>query len=338
MSWRAQANFHPPGRHPPHFFRMRKKCEKHHKPACSGEIEDDTAGPWTGRKFWGPLPGSAICSKNAAELCPRCKPWRSPRKRRRGTGLSTICSAVKEYCSGRKPERPPPVPLPPTAGMSTFCSIICCSKDQDTTVGTSTSCSTSCGSRTAVRKETSSGTIMGTSITCSGSGESARKKRRSTSGNCTTICGAGSSRVRKGAKSTICCTVRRCTRACGPDTANSRSSRDPAAGTSSTSREKYSVPAAWGVGCSGTWPCSAARSHPPALAIVGLRRAEWCVYAARAMRTVCCTRLYHERSRRSLLRCAAPSTGCQLDLAMTRGNTCKKETQTCLSLLLLLLF
>ena len=47
-----------------------------------------------------------------------------------------------------------------------------------------------------------------------------------------------------------------------------RSGRDPAAGTSSTSREKYTAPAAWGVGCSGTWPCSAARSHYPALSIL----------------------------------------------------------------------
>ena len=49
-----------------------------------------------------------------------------------------------------------------------------------------------------------------------------------------------------------------------------RSGRDPAASTSSTSREKYSVPAAWGVGCSGAWPCGTARSHLPALAIVCL--------------------------------------------------------------------
>ena len=38
-------------------------------------------------------------------------------------------------------------------------------------------------------------------------------------------------------------------RSCGPDTANSRSGREPAAGTSSTSKEKYSVPAARGGGC-----------------------------------------------------------------------------------------
>ena len=81
-----------------------------------------------------------------------------------------------------------------------------------------------------------------TSITSSGSGESARKNW-STSGSCSTICGAGSSRVGKGAMSTICCMVRRCTRSCGPDTANSRSGRDPPG--SSSWRLKSS---GWGVG------------------------------------------------------------------------------------------
>ena len=52
-------------------------------------------------------------------------------------------------------------------------------------VGTSTSCSTSCGSRTEVRRGTSTGKILGTSIACSGSGEKARKKWR-VSGNCST--------------------------------------------------------------------------------------------------------------------------------------------------------
>ena len=49
-----------------------------------------------------------------------------------------------------------------------------------------------------------------------------------------------------GTRSTICSTVRRKTRSCEPGTADSRSGRDLAAGTSSTSKEKYSVPAAWG--------------------------------------------------------------------------------------------
>ena len=44
--------------------------------------------------------------------------------------------------------------------------------------------------------------------------------------------------------------------------------RNQAAGTSSTSREKYSVPAAWSVGSSGTWPCTSFRTHPRALSIL----------------------------------------------------------------------
>ena len=59
--------------------------------------------------------------------------------------MSTICSAVMEQCChGRNPERPPPAPLPPTAGKSTFCSAIRCSEEKDTIVGTSTSCSAVC--------------------------------------------------------------------------------------------------------------------------------------------------------------------------------------------------
>ena len=52
--------------------------------------------------------------------------------------------------------------------MSTFCFVISCSKDQDTIVGTSTSCSASCVSRTRARIGTSSDKILGTSITLLG--------------------------------------------------------------------------------------------------------------------------------------------------------------------------
>ena len=86
------------------------------------------------------------------------------------------------------------------------------------------------------RQEESGSRILGTSTTES------------------TIC-SGSEVWRRGdnqhAVETICSTVRRRTRCCEPDTADSRSGRDPAAGTSSTSREKYLVPAAWGVGVFG---------------------------------------------------------------------------------------
>ena len=40
-----------------------------------------------------------------------------------------------------------------------------------------------------------------------------------------------------------------------------------------------------GVGCSGTWPCSAARSHLPELSILGPREV-WCLYSDRAIATL----------------------------------------------------
>ena len=77
----------------------------------------------------------------------------------------------------------------------------------------------------------------------------------STSTTESTIC--GSELWRRGTtdtQSTICSTVRRKTRSCGPDTADSRSGRDPAAGTSSTSRESTQcLPPGEGV-APGTWP------------------------------------------------------------------------------------
>ena len=98
--------------------------------------------------------------------------------------------------------------------MLTFCFVISCSKDQDTIVGSSTSCSANCVSRTAVRMVTSSSKILGTSITCSGTGRSVSKKRM-TSCSCSTICGTGSSRRgTRGTASTFCSMVRRRTRSC----------------------------------------------------------------------------------------------------------------------------
>ena len=140
-------------------------------------------------------------------------------------------------------------------------------------------------------------------------------KNRSTSGSCSTNCGTGASRIctigEQQTKSTKCFKVCRWTRPCGRGSARTLG-RNPAAGTSSTSREKYSVPAAWGLGSSGTWPCSTARSHSPALAIVCLRGAVWCVYPARAWAIDCCSCRQAARSRRPLRRRAAPVTGCQL--------------------------
>ena len=45
--------------------------------------------------------------------------------------------------------------------MSTFCSIIRCNEENDTIVGTSTSCSASCGSGTKVRRGMTSRLILG---------------------------------------------------------------------------------------------------------------------------------------------------------------------------------
>ena len=149
-------------------------------------------------------------------------------------------------------------------------------------MGTSTNCSTTCGSGSEERGGAWHIKSQGTLVAFPAFPPGEWSRIFSTSTTESTICGSEvCRRGTTGTQSTICSTVRRKTRSCGPDTADSRSGRDPAASTSSTSREKYSVPAAWGVGCSGTLPCSTA--------IVGLRRAEWCVYAARAMRTVCCS-------------------------------------------------
>ena len=83
-------------------------------------------------------------------------------------------------------------------------------------------------------------------------------------------------------------------------------------------------PAAGALGCPGTWRCSTARSHPLALAIVGLRRAEWRVYAARAWAIDCCSCRQAARSRRPLRRWAAPVTGCQLR-SIVKSDTNKKK-------------
>ena len=105
---------------------------------------------------------------------------------------------------------------------------------------------------------------------------------------------------------TICCTVRRCTRSRGPDTANSRSGHDPAAGTSSTSREVLSACRGGGGGCSGTWPCTSARSHPPLLAVLCPRGAAWCSYVARSICSASCSCRQCARCRRWRRLHAAP--------------------------------
>ena len=189
--------------------------------------------------------------------------------------------------------------------MSTFCFVMSCSKDQDTIVGTSTSCSASCVSRTRARIGTSSDKILGTSITCSGSGKGMSRKCARFS-NCPTICGAGSSRVSKGTGSTICCTVRRCARSCGL-TSESRSGREPR--RQAQHRRPWQSTLCLPPGeedASGTPPCSATRDPPPrpwpSPGAVPL----WCNFSARAIATDIRSCRNMERSRRSLLRRAEP--------------------------------
>ena len=111
--------------------------------------------------------------------------------------------------------------------------------------------------------------ILGTSITCSTSGKEL-SRIFSTSTSCSTTSGTGASSIgRTGAPSAICSTVCRCTRSCGPDTAESRSGREPpSSGTLTSSRPWYRVTGSWEVGASGIWPCASPRTHLPALAIV----------------------------------------------------------------------
>ena len=164
---------------------------------------------------------------------------------------------------------------------------------------------------------------MGTSISCTGT---RRSTIFSTSSNFSTNCGTGASRTgtpRTG--STSCSTKCRWTRSCGPDTDANRSGLEPpAAGTSSTSMAKYWVPAAWGGGAPGTWPCTTPRTPSPALAVF-CPLEEWCVNVARA----CCDRLppVAARSRRRLRRCCCSSGPgfCQLVVQSLKGDEKKKK-------------
>ena len=110
-------------------------------------------------------------------------------------------------------------------------------------VGTSTSCSASYGSPTGVRAESSSMRILGTSMTCSGTWISCGAKTSTNS--CSSISGTGTSII---GAAMICSTLCRWSRSCGL-TSESRSGwENPTAGTSSRSKAKCWVPAAWGVG------------------------------------------------------------------------------------------
>ena len=124
---------------------------------------------------------------------------------------------------------------------------------------------------------------MGTSITCSTSSTNL-SRIFSTSPTESIVCGTGAwTSGRTGAKWTICSTMCRGTRSCGLTLAR-RSGRElPSSGTLSlSSRLKYRVLGSWGVGASGTSPCSSSRTHP-ALAVFW-RCALWCWDSARPSR------------------------------------------------------
>ena len=61
-----------------------------------------------------------------------------------------------------------------------------------------------------------------------------------------------------------------------------------------------------GRGASGTWPCSATRASPPALAVFSTCGALWCVLSARAIATLIRAYRRYARRRRSLRRRALP--------------------------------
>ena len=128
------------------------------------------------------------------------------------------------------------------------------------------------------------------------------------------------------------------THSCGLTPAR-RSGRDPVAGTSSTSMAKYWVPATWGVGCSGTWPCSTPRSHPPLLAMLCPRGAAWWFVSARSMATVSrsCRRNWRNRRSRRLLAVPASSAQRADHIDPTERSLVKNGNANLSSLLLLLL-
>ena len=71
----------------------------------------------------------------------------------------------------------------------------------------------------------------------------------------------------------------------GASSIGTRSGREPpSSGTPTSSRSKYLVPGSWGMGSSGTSPCSASGTHRPALAILCPRGTAWCCDSARALR------------------------------------------------------
>ena len=98
----------------------------------------------------------------------------------------------------------------------------------------------------------------------------------------------------------ICSTVCRWTRSCGPTPGGQAATRRQAHLRRQAKSTQCLPPGEWDAPERGRAVLLV--PTPPALAIVCLRGAEWRVNAARAMRTVCCSCVYHERSRRSLRR------------------------------------
>ena len=96
------------------------------------------------------------------------------------------------------------------------------------------------------------------------------------------------------------------------------------------------MPAAWGGGCVRNVAVQCiSRSSLPALAIIGLRGAEWCNFSARAIATDIRSCRNMERSRRSLRRWAALLEGCPLGsiIQVTQTKERARLRQTALLLL-----
>ena len=144
-------------------------------------------------------------------------------------------------------------------------------------VGTSTNCSTGSGTRGTARCGIlSSRVILGTSIPCS-TGMDMSRPRKTTTGWSNHL--RHRNIERRGQPAHSHPSAQRCAAAPAPAAQTQQTAGlagKPAAGTSSTSKEKYSVPAAWGGGFARNVDVKCiSLSSSPALAVFCPRRAEW---------------------------------------------------------------
>ena len=191
--------------------------------------------------------------------------------------------------------------------MSTICSAIRRAVRVGVrTVGTSTNCSADCGSGIGEREGHGEQEIVGTSITCSAIGKSRIRAR--------CLCRSQPSAAQEDRESAR----------------TGRRSRDP---PRRAAPSPHVAPAAHPDrvagnrprgGASGTPPCGTTRTSPPALSFL-CPREEWCLYSDRAICTDSFSWRAHCRSRRSLLRRAAPSPAGSRSLTATARDTDKRN-------------